>query len=181
MLEHSCLPNPLVKYTEEQLYNYYVKNMASKDIRYCGNQIHFFDTPVIDGHEQGFHHISTKTDKKLKMRFLEERAYYINWVIPIIENASLCSNCDNMDCSKIYVWDGIKKGIKRKKFLVEEKNVAYLIILEQKREKRNRWYIITAFLINKQNKNDIHYLSDILEEYHNFAQKKDRKTIFSNG
>ena len=173
MLKHNCLPEPLFDYNQTQLYNYYIENIASKEIKFYGNQVRFFDTPVVDGYQQGFHHISTKENKKLKIRIFEQRAYYINWVIPVIENVSFCLECEHVTCPKICIWSGVKKGIKRKKLLVEEDEFAYLIILEMK---KNIWYVITGFLIDKSNDHDSHYLNAILLEYNNSIQKKSSYT-----
>jgi len=162
MLVHSCLPEPLFDYNQEQLYDYYIKKIISEDIRFYGNQVRFFDTPVVDGYQQGFHHISTKKDKKLKIRFLEQRAHYINWIVPMLKNVSYCLKCDEESCPKIYVWTGIKKGVKRKKLLVEENDIAYLVVLEMK---KNLWYVITGFLMDKNNNRDLDYLNETLAEY----------------
>lgn len=176
MLVHSCLPEPLFEYSQKQLYDYYIEKIISEDIRFYGNQVCFFDTPVVDGYQQGFHHISTKTDKKLKMRFFEQRAYYINWIIPMLKKASYCSECNENSCPKIYVWNGIKKGVKRKKLLVEENDIAYLVILEMK---KNLWYVVTGFLMDKNNEHDLNYLSDTLEEYENNKSSISKKGSYA--
>ena len=47
----------------------------------------------------------------------EPRAYFINYVAPMIKNYLNCSTCDDLKCSKIKVWTTPYKNTKRTKLL----------------------------------------------------------------
>lgn len=123
MSSYMCLPSPLHDLNVSQIYDYFIKNMAYYDLRYNGTLVKFFDTPVVDGKWQGFHHIATRKNHKpgigISIRMLEDRALYIPWIIPIIENSKKCTLCiDSAKCPNILCWRAKHKGKNRIKFLV---------------------------------------------------------------
>lgn len=178
MDNYPCLPQPFSNLREDEIYQYFLDNMLIYDLRYEGNAIRFFDTPVIDGRLQGFHHISTRKPKntkfELSIRMLEDRARYINWIIPIIENAKACHSCENRhSCSKIKFWRK-KQGAKNKIYFMVRNDVDYIIIAEQK--KGNLYYISTAFIVDEP-----YYLKSFLDDYHRYIeQRRSRQDLVVN-
>ena len=74
--------------TDDELYDYFIKNIYYGDLKINGMKIKVFTTPFEDNRMQGFFHLTTKTQKTLgmKIRMKEPRAYFINYVAPMIKN-----------------------------------------------------------------------------------------------
>lgn len=93
----------------------------------------------------------------------EPRAYFINYIAPMIKNYLNCRNCDNYNCSKIKMWTAPHKNTKRTKLLYSDNLYSYIIILEKNKKDM---YIISSYLIDEPG-----YLANILKEYNKY--KKD--------
>ena len=163
MKSNNCIDGPLDKLiNDEELYNYFIKNLYQADLRINGTPIKIFTTPFEDNRMQGYFHLTTKTDKKFKIRIKEERAYYINHIVPMIKNYMNCKNCKNDKCQGIKIWTAPYKNKKRTKLLFSNKKYNYLVVLEYSKKEA---YIITSFLINEP-----HYLEKIIKEYNKYKK-----------
>lgn len=150
--------------TDDELYNYFIKNIYFGDLQINGMKIKVFTTPFEDNRMQGFFHLTTKTQKKfgIKIRMKEPRAYFINYIVPMIKNYSKCHNCEDDKCNKIKIWTTPYKGTKRTKLLYSDDLYSYIIILEKK---KNDMYIISSYLIDEPG-----YLQKILKEYNKYKK-----------
>ena len=156
MMKNNCITEPLDKnLTDDELYDYFIKKIYQSDIKFNGMPVKVFTTPFEDNRMQGYFHLTTKTEKKFryKIRMKEDRAYYINHIVPMITNYKKCKTCDNKECPQIKVWTAPFKDKKRTKLLYSKKEYSYLIVLEHDKKVI---YIITSFLINEP-----HYLGKI--------------------
>lgn len=126
------LPNTT---TDEELYDYFIKNIYHGNVKINGMPIKVFTTPFEDNKMQGFFHLTTKTQKTLgmKIRTKETRAYFINYIAPMINNYLKCSSCDDLNCGKIKIWTAPFKNKKRTKLLYSNDMYSYIIILERKK------------------------------------------------
>ncbi len=150
--------------TDDELYDYFIKNIYYGDLKINGMKVKVFTTPFEDNRMQGFFHLTTKTQKTLgiKIRMKESRAYFINYVAPMIKNYLNCSNCDDLKCSKIKVWTAPYKNTKRTKLLYSDGLYSYIIILEKN---KNEMYIISSYLIDEPG-----YLQNVLKEYNKYKK-----------
>ena len=155
------LPEPT---TDDELYDYFIKNIYDGDLKMDGMKIKVFTSPVEDNKMQGFFHLTTKTQKKygIKIRMKEHRAYFINYIVPMINNYFKCANCDDFNCSKIKKWTAPYKNTKRTKLLYSNNLYSYIIILEKN---KNDMYIVTSYLIDEPG-----YLQNILDEYNKYKK-----------
>lgn len=163
--EIRCINGPLpLTLTDEELYNYFIKEVFHKKLFFNNMPIKFFTTPVEVNKIQGYFHLTTKYKKNfgIKIRMKEKRAYFINYIVPMINNSNTCSNCTVSNCTKIKVWNVPHKDTKRTKLLYYDDNYAYIIILEQK---KNEYYVISSFLIDEPG-----YLNKILSEYQKYKK-----------
>lgn len=161
LTKNKCgLNEPLPKTTtDDELYEYFIKNIYDGDLKINGMSVKVFTTPFKDNRMQGFFHLTTKIQKKLgiKIRMKEPRAYFINFIAPMINNYFKCCNCDNLECGKIKIWTFPYKNTKRTKLLFSNNLYNYIIILEKK---NNDMYIISSYLIDEPG-----YLEHVLKEY----------------
>ncbi len=160
-----CLNGPLPEITtDDELYEYFIKNIYYGNLKINGMHIKVFTMPFEDNKMQGFFHLTTKTQKNLgmKIRMKEPRAYFINYVAPMINNYMKCSKCNNDECSKIKVWTAPYKNTKRTKLLYSDKLYSYIIILEQS---KNDMYIVSSYLIDEPG-----YLENVLKEYNKYKK-----------
>ena len=150
--------------TDDELYDYFIKNIYYGDLKLNGMKIKVFTTPFEDNRMQGFFHLTTKIQKKLgmKIRMKEPRAYFINYVAPMIKNYLKCPNCENLECSKIKIWTAPYKNTKRTKLLYSDDLYSYIIILEIN---KNDMYIISSYLIDEPG-----YLQNVLKEYNKYKK-----------
>ena len=113
---------------------------------------------------QGFFHLTTKTQKTLgmKIRMKEPRAYFINYIAPMIKNYLNCPTCDDLECNKIKIWTAPYKNTKRTKLLYSDNLYNYIIILERN---KNDMYIISSYLIDEPK-----YLQKVLKEYNKYKK-----------
>lgn len=150
--------------TDDELYDYFIKNIYYGDLKINGMNIKVFTTPFEDNKMQGFFHLTTKTQKKLgiKIRMKESRAYFINYVAPMIKNYSKCPNCEDTKCNKIKIWTAPYKNAKRTKLLYSNDLYSYIIILEKK---KSDMYIISSYLIDEPK-----YLQKVLKEYNEYKK-----------
>ena len=151
--------------TDEELYDFFLKNIYDSDLKIYGIKVKTFTTPIEDNKMQGFFHLTTKTQKQfgIKIRMKEMRAYFINYVPIMIRNFENCKYCENMKCSKIKVWTAPYKNTKRTKLLyTDEENHSYIIILERKKQEM---YIVTSYLIDEP-----HYLEKVIKEYDKYKK-----------
>ena len=166
----TCFNGPLSnKLTDDELYDYFLKNIYYEDLKIYGTSIKIFTTPVEDNRMQGYFHLTTKTQKQfgIKIRMKEPRAYFINYIPIMINNFEKCKNCNNNNCNKIKVWTAPFKNTKRTKLLYTDDNYnSYIIILERK---KNEMYIVTSYLID-----ELHYLDKILKEYDRYKKTPNR-------
>ena len=159
------LNGPLPKNTtDDELYSYFIKNIYYGNLEINGMKIKVFTTPFEDNRMQGFFYLTTKPQKKfeIKIRMKEPRAYFINYIVPMIKNYSKCPNCEDKKCSKIKVWTKPYKNKKRTKLLYTDNLYSYIIILEKK---KNEMYIISSYLIDEPR-----YLQNILKEYNEYKK-----------
>lgn len=160
-LNNKCgLNGPLsTNTTDDELYNYFIKNIYYGNLKINGMNIKVFTTPFEDNKMQGYFHLTTKTQKKLglKIRMKEPKAYFINYIVPMINNYQKCSTCDDLKCKKIKIWTALHKNTKRTKLLFTDDKYSYIIILEKN---KNDMYIISSYLIDEPG-----YLEKILTEY----------------
>lgn len=160
-----CFNGPLPESTTyDELYDYYLQNIYSADLRMYGTRIKTFETPIEDNKMQGFFHLTTKTQKQfgIKIRMKEYRAYFINYVPIMINNFEKCNKCKNNMCNKIKVWTAPFKNTKRTKLLYTDEHYSYIVVLERK---GNELYIITSYLIDER-----HYLKKVLQEYNEYKK-----------
>ena len=159
LTKNKCgLNGPLPETTiDDELYDYFLKNIYNGKIN--GMKIKVFTTPFEDNRMQGFFHMTTKTQKNfgIKIRMKEPRAYFINYVAPMIKNYLNCPTCDDLECSKIKIWTVPYKNTKRTKLLY-----SYIIILEKN---KNDMYIISSYLIDEPG-----YLQNVLKEYSKYKK-----------
>lgn len=155
------LPNTM---TDDELYSYFVKNIYHGNLKINGMNVKVFTTPFEDNRMQGFFHLTTKTKKNfgIKIRMREQRAYFINYIVPMINNYSKCKTCDDNNCSKIKIWTAPYKNTKRTKILYSNHYHSYIIILEQK---KNDMFIISSYLIDEPG-----YLNKVLKEYYKYQK-----------
>ena len=92
----------------------------------------------------------------------EPRAYFINYVIPMIKNYLNCSTCDDLECKKIKKWTAPYKNTKRTKLLYSDDLYSYIIILEKN---KNDMYIISSYLIDEPG-----HLQNVLKEYNKYKK-----------
>ena len=161
LIKNKCgLNGPLPESTtDDELYNYFIKNIYDGNLKIDGKNIKVFTTPIEDNRMQGYFHLTTKTQKQfgIKMRMKEFRAYFINYVVPMINNYANCSNCDDLKCSKIKKWTVQHKDKKRTKLLYSDDLYSYIIILENS---KNDMFLVTSYLIDEPG-----YLKKVLKEY----------------
>ncbi len=160
------LNGPLPKTTtDDELYDYFIKYIYYGNLKINGMNVKVFSTPFKDNRMQGFFHLTTKTQKKFntKIRMKEPRAYFINYIAPMINNYLKCPNCQNIECNKIKIWTAPYKNTKRTKLLYSDDLYSYIIILERK---KNDMYIVSSYLIDEPG-----YLKKVLKEYNKY--KKD--------
>lgn len=150
--------------TDDELYRYFIQNIYHGDLKINGMKVSVFTTPFEDNRMQGFFHLTTKTQKKLgiKIRMKEPRAFFINYIVPMINNYSKCKDCNDSNCTKIKVWTAPYKNTKRTKLLYSDKLYSYIIILEKK---KNEMFIISSYLIDEPG-----YLDKILKEYNKYKK-----------
>lgn len=160
-----CINEPLPKnMTDDELYNYFITNIHFGDLKINGMKVKVFTTPFEDNRMQGYFHLTTKTSKSFgkKIRLKEPRAYFINYIAPMINNYLKCNSCNNRDCSKIKVWTAPYKNTKRTKLLYSDNKYSYIIILEKI---KNDMYIISSYLIDEPN-----YLNKVNKEYEKYKK-----------
>lgn len=160
-----CIDGPLSnEITDEELYDYFIKNIYYGNLKINGMPIKVFTTPFEDNKMQGYFHLTTKNQKKfgIKIRMKEPRAYFINYIVPMINNYLKCNTCDNINCNKIKVWTAPHNNTKRTKLLYSDEIYSYIIILEQK---KNCMYIVTSYLIDEPS-----YLNKVIKEYNKYKK-----------
>lgn len=166
MNESKCdLNGPLPSTTtDEELYNYFINNIYYGDLKINGMKIKVATTPFEDNRMQGYFHLTTKTQKKygIKMRMKEKRAYFINYIAPMINNYTKCATCNNPNCNKIKIWTAPYKNTKRTKLLYTDDEYSYIIILERH---KNDMFIVSSYLIDKPA-----YLKKVLKEYDKYKK-----------
>lgn len=59
--------------TDDELYDYFIKNIYYIDLKINGMNIKVFTTPFEDNRMQGFFHLTTKTQKKIRNENKNER------------------------------------------------------------------------------------------------------------
>lgn len=163
-----CINGPLDNaITDDELYDYFIKNIYHGELKIHGMNIKVFTTPFEDNKMQGYFHLTTKTQKQfgIKIRMKEPRALFINYVAPMINNFQNCGNCENIDCPKIKIWTAPFKNTKRTKLLYSDDKYSYIIILERN---KNEMYIVSSYLID-----DSGYLEKILKEYEKYKKPSD--------
>lgn len=150
--------------TDNELYDYFIKNIYYGDLKINGMKIKVFTTPFEDNRMQGFFHLTTKTQKNfgIPIRMKEPRAYFINYVSPMINNYLKCPTCEIKDCNKIKIWTAPFKNTKRTKLLYSDDLYSYIIILERK---KNEMYLISSYLIDEPG-----YLENVIEEYNKYKK-----------
>ena len=150
--------------TDDELYNYFIKNIYYGNLKIEGMNIKVFTTPFEDNKMQGFFHLTTKTQKKFvyKIRMKEKRAFFINYIVPMINNYKKCPTCDDFECKKIKIWTANYKKTKRIKLLYNDNLYSYIIILEKN---KNDLYMITSYLIDEPG-----YLDKVLAEYEKYKK-----------
>ena len=133
-------------------------------VKINGMNIKVFTTPFEDNRMQGFFHLTTKTQKNLgiKIRMKELRAYFINYIVPMINNYLKCSTCEDYGCKKIKIWTTPYKNTKRTKLLFSDELYSYIIILEKI---KNDMYIVSSYLIDEPG-----YLNKVLAEYEKYKK-----------
>ena len=166
LIKNKCgLNGPLPETTtNDELYDYFIKNIYYGDLKINGMKIKVFTTPFEDNKMQGFFHLTTKTQKTLgmKIRMKEPRAYFINYIAPMIKNYMNCSTCNILECNKIKIWTAPYKNTKRTKLLYSDNVYSYIIIFERK---NNDMYIISSYLIDEPG-----YLQKVLKEYNKYKK-----------
>ena len=166
LIKNKCgLNGPLPEtITNDELYDYSIKNIYYGDLKINGMKIKVVTTPFEDNKMQGFFHLTTKTQKTLgmKIRMKEPRAYFINYIAPMIKNYMNCSTCNILECNKIKIWTAPYKNTKRTKLLYSDNVYSYIIILERK---NNDMYIISSYLIDEPG-----YLQKVLKEYDKYKK-----------
>lgn len=161
----NCFNGPLpATTTDDELYNYFIENIYNGNLRINGMNIKVFTTPFEDNRMQGYFHLTTKTQKQFgfKIRMKEPRAYFINYIKPMINNYLNCKNCTNKECNKIKVWTAPYKNTKRTKLLYTDNENSYIIILEKN---KNDMYIVSSYLIDEPG-----YLEKVLKEYEKYKK-----------
>lgn len=150
--------------TDDELYDYFIKNIYYGDLKLNGTKIKVFTTPFEDNRMQGYFHLTTKTQKQfgIRIRMKEPRAYFINYVSPMINNYLNCRTCNDFNCNKIKIWTAPYKDKKRTKLLYNDGNYSYIIILEQNKKDI---YIISSYLIDEPG-----YLNKVLKEYEKYKK-----------
>lgn len=166
LTKNKCgLDGPLsMNTTDDELYDYFIRNIFYGNLKINGMNVKVFTTPFEDNRMQGFFHLTTKTQKNfgIKIRLKEPRAYFINYVAPMINNYLNCSTCDNKECSKIKVWTAPFKNKKRTKLLYSNEHYSYIIILEKNKDDM---YIVSSYLIDEPG-----YLANVLNEYNKYKK-----------
>lgn len=162
---NQCINGPLNnKITDDELYDYFLKNIYHGYLKIHGMRVKVFTTPFEDNKMQGYFHLTTKTQKQfgIKIRMKEPRALFINYVNPMISNFQNCNSCENISCPKIKIWTAPYKNTKRTKLLFSDDNYSYIIILEKN---KNEMFIISSYLIDESG-----YLNNVLKEYEKYKK-----------
>jgi len=165
-----CFSGPLDNnFSMDELYTYFRENIQNKDMSINGMKINFFDTLNITGtvmYAESFHHITTKRNNNSGIREPEDRRFYINHIVPMIENINECKTCSNSSCSKIKIWTApYSNKIKRTKILYIGGNYNYMIILENDIKCKNQLNVITSYLGNEK-----WFLPKIMKEYNKYCK-----------
>ena len=161
----NCIDGPLPESTtDDELYNYFIENIYNGELKLNGMNIKVFTTPFEDNKMQGYFHLTTKTQKQfgIKIRMKEKRAYFINYIVPMINNYLNCTTCDNNKCNKIKIWTAPYKNKRRTKLLYTDNKYSYVIILERNKD---IMYLISSYLIDEPG-----YLKKMLKEYDKYKK-----------
>ena len=119
-------------------HQYFLSDLYNEKIRFRGKNIFFFDSPIIEGYEQGFYHCTTSSSEMRSGRFHDvDRLERIVWIKSIIMNCDIGFPCSN---DILYWIDPLSK--KTHIYLYSEK---YLIVLE---EKETIYNFITSFYVD---------------------------------
>lgn len=121
-------------------YSVFKEDLYNCKLIYNKKPIYFFNTPFVNGYEQGFFHIcTTKSEMNNKRGFDVFRLERVNWIKPIIDLLSQ----ENQYSDEILIW----VNNKTLKTHIYTHSLRYLIVLEEKKFVYN---FITAFYINNQ-------------------------------
>ncbi len=143
----------------DRAYAIFKKSLMDEEITFNNIPVKVRELPYEDNKVQGFFHIISEMDKKLKIRmYKNERVKFIPFISRMITEHSKCNTCLN-NCSKIKVWTAPYKGkISRTKLYFEEYD--YIVILE----KRNNYYqLVSAYVVDRKDRK-----IDILKEYNKY-------------
>ena len=115
----------------DRAYAIFKNSLMNSDIKFKNIPVKVRELPFEDNKVQGFFHVISELDKKLKIRlYKDERVKYIPYISKMITEYDKCSTCYS-NCSKIKVWTAPYNGkIERTKFYFEEDN--YIVILEKR-------------------------------------------------
>ena len=118
------------------------------------------ELPCEDNKVQGFFHVISEIDKKLKIRmYKDERVKYIPFISKMILDYQKCYSCIEPNCSKIKIWSAPYLGkVLRTKIYFEKYD--YIVILEKR---KNYYQLITAYVVDR-----IDRKRDLLKEYEKF-------------
>lgn len=61
----------------------------------------------------------------------ETRAYFINYIVPMINNYLKCSSCDDLICNKIKIWTALLKIQGELNWYIAMINIAILLSLSK--------------------------------------------------
>ena len=162
-----CFDEPLDNtLSMDELYKYFTSNIQNQELKIENFKITFLKGLNIETmRAEAFYHITTKKDNR-GIRIEEERRFYINHIVPMIDNVNNCQSCDNNACSKIKIWTApFNNRTNRTKLLYIGDNYNYLIILENDKKIKNQLNIVTSYLGNEP-----WFLDKILKEYNKYKK-----------
>lgn len=166
-----CFKGPLDNTLSlEELYKYFKSEVQSnvEMLKIGNNIVKFYSGLYVSSTEmysEAFHHVTTKRNNR-GIREPEERRFYINHIVPMIEHLSECKNCNNKDCFKIKLWTApYNNKIKRTKILYICEDYNYLIILENDKIRKNQLNIVTSYLAMEEGSK-----KSLLEEYEKYKK-----------
>lgn len=143
----------------DRAYIIFKNSLMDSDIKFKNIPVKVRELPFEDNKVQGFFHVISELDKKLKIRlYKDERVKYIPYISKMITEYDKCNTCYN-NCSKIKVWTAPYSGkIERTKFYFEKDN--YIVILEKR---PNYYQLVSAYVVDREDRK-----LDILKEYNKY-------------
>lgn len=137
------------------VYEIFKENFIYNDVYYDGEKIAIKYTPIRDGKEASFYHLTTSGNNEDEREVDLTRCARLSWIKPIIETKH----------TDIKIWSNFQKRQTSIKLYYEKAN--YLVILRERNGYRILW---TAYPVIYK-----HTRKKLLQEYQDFIDQKNNK------